>query len=625
MYYSNKYILASLFLVTVLVVWLIWKVERNKTPLSSKEKCLDCHKQVTDPSKSHPVEAFGCYQCHLGNPYSTDKASAHYGMIRNPGDLEIVAKTCGKAKCHPEQVQRISRSLMATNRGIIGTLLERWENRDNPDIDVLYIKTNGTGKSLALDLYVKMCAGCHLWQKREPHKGWPKNRGGGCSACHTVGKFNKLEKNNTKYNHPRISTIIPVENCLRCHNRSARMGLSYLGIYESSGYGTPFHGSSPSEKRLTGRRFYMNLPADVHWKKHQLLCIDCHTGKGLMGDGNRYNHFEEQVEITCEACHLPQFRLIDDTDAAARKLASSNGKIMLPKNISIAHAKKNSPLYNLQRKNKSINFFMKKSGKEIKFTPLDTTRAYHNLRGHERLRCQACHSRWIPQCYGCHYIYTKSEKQKDWIWGKKSLGRWKEFRYFIRFENPTLGVDFDNTIMPFSPCQVLVRTRKTASDRPVPTGTKHMIMSAFDPHTTLKESRSCIDCHRNPKTLGLGEGTLTRKTGKWTFSSVFDTSVQAFFFEHPLDSFVSLGGTALQKGYRPGARPFSEKELEKILRVSLCLGCHRNYEDKIYRDFEKSYQQFQNNAVPCNGLGENQKAIGNPEMGKSSREFKKWK
>jgi hypothetical protein len=44
-------------------------------------------------------------------------------------------------------------------------------------------------------------------------------------------------------NHARYTTRIPTANCLKCHNRSNRIGLSYEGIFESEGYGTPYrHG-----------------------------------------------------------------------------------------------------------------------------------------------------------------------------------------------------------------------------------------------------------------------------------------------------------------------------------------------------------------------------------------------
>ena len=44
--------------------------------------------------------------------------------------------------------------------------------------------------------------------------------------------------------------------------------------------------------------------ADVH-RLAGLSCIDCHLHTDLMGDGHEWEHEEEQVEITCEACHGP--------------------------------------------------------------------------------------------------------------------------------------------------------------------------------------------------------------------------------------------------------------------------------------------------------------------------------
>ncbi len=595
----SKFIIFAMLIVMFCLGYLIRNVEKRGNIPPGKDKCITCHNNVSDPGKSHPIKAFGCYECHLGNPYATDKISAHTGMVDNPGDMEVVNSTCGKAKCHRKQAQRVSRSLMATNKGIIGTLLERWEGKTRSVYDITYLKKTGKSGSLALDLYVKMCAGCHLWQKRYPHDGWPRNRGGGCSACHTTEHFEKLVSANVFYKHPTISSVIPVKNCLRCHNRSARIGLSYIGVYESSGYGTPFNGNSPSKRELPGNRFYLQLPSDVHWKQHRMLCIDCHTGKGLMGDGNSYNHFEEQVEITCRTCHLPDFHRASRGGDLAPKLASANGKISLSKNSLIAYGKKNSPIYNLQKRNGKFHFFTKRNGKEIKFRTFGKRKPYHNLKGHKRLKCQACHSRWMPQCYGCHYVYTENQIQKDWLWGKKSPGRWKEYRYFIRFETPTLGVDYNDSITPFSPCQVLVRKRSAAGKKPVFAGIKHMIMSAFDPHTTSAESRTCLDCHTNPKTIGLGLGILRKEKDKWSFLSVFGSGKNYYSFDHPPDAFVNLDGKPLQSGYRPGSRPFSKKELKAILSVSECLECHSDYNDAIYAKFNKSYELFAEGRTPC--------------------------
>ncbi len=110
-----------------------------------------------------------------------------------------------------------------------------------------------------------------------------------------------------KGKHRKFSTKIPSENCVKCHNRSNRIGPSYFGKFESEGYGTPYKDGEFSNK-LDSSRFYYELPADVHHEKAGLDCIDCHTEVGVMGDGKEHKHMEDAVDIKCKDCHSPTFK-----------------------------------------------------------------------------------------------------------------------------------------------------------------------------------------------------------------------------------------------------------------------------------------------------------------------------
>src|SRR5665648_1094269 len=85
---------------------------------------------------AHDPRVIGCASCHLGDPMAIDKTKAHAGMVINPGDLRVVEKTCGVDGCHPLDVQKVKNSLMATNRGIIGTLLFYWGESDSQNSDL---------------------------------------------------------------------------------------------------------------------------------------------------------------------------------------------------------------------------------------------------------------------------------------------------------------------------------------------------------------------------------------------------------------------------------------------------------------------------------------------------------
>ena len=102
------------------------------TTAGQVEMCLSCHKdEKLDPA--HDAKMLGCAACHLGDPLAIGKKAAHKGMVMNPGDLRVVEKTCGVEGCHGADVAKVKNSLMATNRGILATLLYYWGEAPHQD------------------------------------------------------------------------------------------------------------------------------------------------------------------------------------------------------------------------------------------------------------------------------------------------------------------------------------------------------------------------------------------------------------------------------------------------------------------------------------------------------------
>jgi hypothetical protein len=595
---SRPGLIIFLLFLTILLIYKEHRMEKQ-FPLP-KERCIFCHKDVSDPDTSHPISAFGCYSCHLGNPFSLNKERGHLTMVKNPSDLSVGHNTCGKADCHPEIVNRVKNSIMATNKGIIKILQNHWEGIEETDRDVETLMASDDTKELSMDLYKKMCASCHLWKERKDLPGEIGARGGGCSDCHILEQGEARQSDIKHFKHPQMTTRIPSENCIKCHNRSARIGLSYFGQFESEGYGTPYEGRGLNQRRLSGQRFYINLPADIHYAKAKMECIDCHTATGVMGDGNRYDLMKDQLDITCEACHRPGFIEVKEREGLAERLALLNKKVPTALNKEVAMSKKKSPLYNLQKTGGHIYFYRKMDGEAIEMDIPAEEKAYHHMPGHERLTCQACHSLWMPQCYGCHYTYRRDLNQGDWLTRKISSGRWEEFRSYLRFSRPTLGINSANQIAPFSPCQVYVSQFDEKGDYLRGDSLKILSMSSFDPHTTQMASRSCLDCHGDPKSLGFGEGILYRREGGWRFRPTYDAWESSLDIQFPLDAFVSVDGVPLQGTSRKGARPFNREELKGIMAVNVCLPCHDKYQDKIYLDFKEGMNRFQTESyLPC--------------------------
>jgi hypothetical protein len=489
---------------------------------------------------------------------------------------------------------------MATNRGILTVMQRLWPHADDETVfDVKSLTARPMGRSMALDHFRKMCGGCHLHRPRYPKLGEIGQRGGGCTDCHII----ELEAPNpdlsqTAFHHPGLTTRIPSRNCVKCHNRSARIGLSYFGRFESEGYGTPFKNGAPGPRRLSGGRFYLELPADVHHEKGGMDCIDCHTEKGVMGNGTVYDHQEQQVDIDCRTCHESQQQTIDpDPDLTGRLVRANDRQPPSPLKTTFFSAQQ-SPLYHIRPDtgNRMI-LYRKRDGHPIPFNRLSTT-GIHDAPYHRRLSCQACHTRWIPQCYGCHETRFDGAMQRDWLTGRSSPGRWTEGRGYLRFRKPTLGIRANGRIGPFAPgCQVFINVVDPQGKiRPEATS-RHLVMAGFDPHTTAVEVPSCEDCHLDPKVMGLGQGTLTMTNTGLSVELVSSSTGDGIDF--PLDAFVSTDGQPLQTASRVKSRPFNPEELKRIYRVGPCLSCHDRYLDPIYRSFDDALQRFKSGKTPC--------------------------
>jgi hypothetical protein len=454
---------------------------------------------------------------------------------------------------------------MATNRGILGTLLYYWGETDSQDTELTVEDLLASDQtSLALDYYRKLCATCHLWKQKNDMPGVPKffnDKGGGCSACHfqrpgdpqTLELLAGLDEDKSdKRPHPHVTMRVSSTNCIRCHNRSGRIGLSYVGIFESEGYGTPYEKGGLSTQQLPGERFYLELADDIHHRQG-MECIDCHTRNEVMGDGTSYAHYEEQLEISCEVCHRAEPGLTR-------------------KNNELTNVEKGDDGYRLIGKNdeKSYELRQPKAG-VCDFEP------------HKRVSCEACHSTWVPQCYGCHAKRDKSATHLDKLSLEQTTGRWEEGRSYIRYRKPMLAVWEDEVVIVTPGCQDIVTLFDDEGE--LEDSFNRFTMAAINPHTTQEKGRECNDCHGSTKTVGLGEGTLAVVDDQITFRPL-DQGLQTEAGATPgMDSFVSLDGTQLQHGSRADLRAFRGGELKAILRVGLCAGCHDSYDDPIWRTY----------------------------------------
>jgi hypothetical protein len=549
----------TLLILLLIILALIMKENMTTRPdqlyvttTGQVEMCLSCH-TTEKLDAAHDTKLLGCSSCHLGDALAIDKVTAHKGIVKNPGDLRVVEKTCGVEGCHAADVKKVKNSLMATNRGILATLLYYWgEAPDQNGVFSVEQLLESGENSLAIDYYRKLCGTCHLWKQKGDLPGFFGEKGGGCTACH-YQKDENLSEAEAKKIHPFVTKKVPMKNCVRCHNRSGRIGISYTGVYESENYGTPYEDGGMNSRELPGNRYYLDITEDIHHEKG-MTCIDCHTRNEIMGDGTMYAHYEDQVEIHCATCHAT-------TDVGVTR--------------------KGDNLNNVVEKD-SGHVLQNKITEQVH--PLKPLKAgVCDFAGHNRMSCDSCHSSWVPQCYGCHVKYDRSDTDLDKLTMTQTEGWWSEGRSYIRYERPTLAVWGKKVVIVTPGCQDIITLLD--EDGGEDSQFNSFTMAAISPHTTQAKGRSCVECHTKTKVMGLGEGRVYREDGQWQFAGIDQGVETAKGMTPPLDAFVTIEGEPLQRGSRADLRPFNKEELGRILRVGLCLECHAEYGDKAWKGY----------------------------------------
>ena len=184
----------------------------------------------------------GCVECHGGDNSAPEMEGAHAGMKADPTFPDAVS-TCGN--CHEEEAELAKSSLHYT----LATYKPMVHKRASED----------TGKLAALDKGMdNHCFSCHA-SCGECHVSRPNFAKGGFIDGHMFNK--KPDQTN---------------QCMACHG--SRIGNEFTG---ESGQG------------------------DVHYTRHDMDCMDCHSAKDLHGDGKSGHRDRYEVEglAKCKDCH----------------------------------------------------------------------------------------------------------------------------------------------------------------------------------------------------------------------------------------------------------------------------------------------------------------------------------
>jgi hypothetical protein len=532
-------------------------------PRPEDASCTACHAGIED---MHPWEPLGCVQCHGGDGTRADKESAHVrarlGLpgdervlepgfdppavrFRNPSDLRVVDQTCGG--CHGRQVERLGTSLHGTTAGHLNDglyengLLDRRQSRYSlfaardedgergpfglASLDALdRLRVPRDARTLGdhfADLPRKACAQCHLYSEGVAVPGRLGQdglyRGGGCAACHVTYADDGLSLSadavapRGEPGHPlrhQMTIAPPVATCTHCHVGDAAIGNGFRGLaqlYPQQPAGPDVPGTTPS---LVAGQFMIRdpllTPPDVHGARG-MACIDCHTSRDVMGDGDLYGAMEQAVEIECTDCH--------GTFGAHSTLQTSRGR----------------PLPQLERRGDLFVLAGKMDGtarrvKQVKDV-LDPEHPDWNPRAaaamtpeHAGLECYACHAGWNANFFGFHFDRNLGFTQLDLLSGARSEGRVStQERVFATLRHFTLGVNPEGLLAPYlvgfsSMGTVHAADGSRLLDQALPVtaaGLSGMTMVHHQTHTVQPSARSCIECHRSPATWGLGTGAGT--------------------------------------------------------------------------------------------------------------------
>lgn len=523
----------------------------------------------------------------------------------NPSDPKYWQQTCGR--CHPYQLKRVRSTLMYTNTGMIKNIQRTWEGYKNRLFAVSAQKTfSAQGKPLRLDavssadnlggkLYRKFCSRCHIGHEEgQKYRG---SHGSGCAACHFPYNANATYQGKDpllkgKWPYSASHKLAPVpsnEVCLHCHNRSGRIALSYQGLYDGNNALVPTRDGVPGPIMLSGGRNAVHIRPDVHFQAG-MDCVDCHTSRDVMGDGYAYENMYKQVEISCPDCHgtgwqPPETReIVRENSFPLRE--SKNYPLRMHPGQDMVLTSKGRMYSNVFTVNGTILVLGKRSGQLFE-SPLITGSKEHTIKGHQRLSCTGCHSRAVPQCFGCHTKYDLTKSAPDYVKNEITPGRFSETEDWRKLYPFALALNQEGKISPVTPgCQTFITIinasgQKVKEEYVAKYKDEHQLRFApFHPHNTANRAIKCAQCHGDLAFLGFGQGV--QKKGDF-----IATFLCAKSEGKPLDGFLSLSNgkiKAFSAVTRKGSRPLNAREIKRILAVNKCLVCHDDPKDPIYQE-----------------------------------------
>ena len=524
--------------------------------------CTDCHggdftaeeKELAHIQSS--LDDPSIYKSSVVPPKDEDLA---YQKFVNPSNLRVVDETCGQ--CHEKHTDNVKKSMMATSTGhhAGGLYLGGVQDTKQPTFSTFAIEdldgevpvSEGAVQQLPdlLDYdqnadqskfethYAAVpgqaCVRCHLWTRGKGYRGAKQAdgtgldglyRADGCAACHVIYANDGISKsedtsiNKDEKGHPlihRVTSAIPSEQCIHCHHRGARIGLSFQGKSQMP----PGLPSGPDIAGTTDEKFNTNYhyadsetnPIDVHAEKG-MECIDCHTQAGIMGDGNVYGHMDQATKIECRTCHgtpTEEPTLIDKDGLPLNNVErQADGKIILTGKVS---GNEHVVPRIAEIVNPDSEDFNAKAA-----AAMDE----NHIKEDGGLECFACHQSWSANCFGCHFERDEEKTGVNLITheevdGKASTNNkmWVSLKHFAMGNNSQgKASPFIVGCHPIADVTAKDGTKKLDFVMPETVNGKSGL--GFNPsnsHSTrsVGEVRECAECHQSPPALGMGSGNYS--------------------------------------------------------------------------------------------------------------------
>ncbi|OFZ20307.1 MAG: cytochrome C [Bdellovibrionales bacterium GWB1_55_8] len=572
--------------------------------------CTACHQQIEKVSDTHP----NCVSCHGGNDRAAKRDDAHASMFAkgHAGNYDVWEKTCGA--CHVYQLARMQSNLMFTAAGMIGNIQSTWEGelKSSSGTPPPKFSSRGGGvfdgagnpvtfepvtklENLSGELFRKFCSSCHVGAAGID--SFAANHASGCGTCHfpynatgTYAGSDKTMQGRGPFSATHAMEKLPGNDvCLRCHDRSGRIGLSYTGLYDGNNGMVPTRNGQPGPVLISGRRNATHIAPDAHFAAG-MDCIDCHTSRDTMGDGYSYSNMYLQTEISCEDCHgsaamRPKAEeLVAENDDPVRESRSYRVQ-MRPGNRLVLTAKGRKYSNVFETGDGKIVVLGKRTGK-LFTSKVITKTPEHTIVGHERMACNSCHSRAVVQCYGCHTKYDQRRLAMDPFKGMATPGAFSETEDYRTLYPFPLAMDQRGKVSTVTPgCQTFITVIEKEGGRSKHEyvanykGKPQLRFAPFFSHNTGKKAVSCSECHGNPAFLGFGQHIVEG-------AGIRSTLLCERSDEKPLDGFMTLKNgnlKAFSAITRETSRPLSGAEVKRVFSANLCIVCHDKASDPIYR------------------------------------------